>query len=49
MCWELFFNGLYFINIFRSFTTPVLSVSSLMAKQARSLMENGVRYYVAKH
>ncbi|KAI8123704.1 hypothetical protein FF38_08718 [Lucilia cuprina] len=31
------------------FTTPVLSVSSLMAKQARSLMENGVRYYVAKH
>ncbi|TMW51354.1 hypothetical protein DOY81_003595 [Sarcophaga bullata] len=31
------------------FTTPVLSVSSLMAKQARSLMENGVRYYVTKH
>ncbi|XP_061386155.1 sister chromatid cohesion protein DCC1-like [Musca vetustissima] len=31
------------------FSTPILSVSQIMAKYARSLMENGVRYYVTKH
>uniref|UniRef100_A0A1B0G7N1 Sister chromatid cohesion protein DCC1 n=1 Tax=Glossina morsitans morsitans TaxID=37546 RepID=A0A1B0G7N1_GLOMM len=31
------------------FTTGVLSASTLMAKYARSLMEGGTRYYVAKH
>ncbi|KAH8401199.1 hypothetical protein KR009_003596, partial [Drosophila setifemur] len=31
------------------FTTPTLSVSTLLAKHARSLTEGGVRYYVSKH
>ncbi|XP_018792004.1 PREDICTED: sister chromatid cohesion protein DCC1 [Bactrocera latifrons] len=31
------------------FTTPTLSVSTLLAKHARSLTENGVRYFVSKH
>ncbi|SPP72933.1 sister chromatid cohesion protein DCC1 [Drosophila guanche] len=31
------------------FTTPTLSVSTLLAKNARSLTEAGVRYYVSKH
>ncbi|XP_030375154.1 sister chromatid cohesion protein DCC1 [Scaptodrosophila lebanonensis] len=31
------------------FTTPTLSVSTLLAKHARCLTEAGVRYYVSKH
>ncbi|XP_017839843.2 sister chromatid cohesion protein DCC1 [Drosophila busckii] len=31
------------------FTTPTLSVSTLLAKHARSLTENGIRYFVSKH
>ncbi|XP_037715860.1 sister chromatid cohesion protein DCC1 [Drosophila subpulchrella] len=31
------------------FTTPTLSVSTLLAKHARSLTDGGVRYFVSKH
>ncbi|XP_034102388.1 sister chromatid cohesion protein DCC1 [Drosophila albomicans] len=31
------------------FTTPTLSVSTLLAKHARSLTEGGIRYFVSKH
>ncbi|XP_032585480.1 sister chromatid cohesion protein DCC1 [Drosophila mojavensis] len=31
------------------FTTPALSVSTLLAKHARSLTEGGTRYFVSKH
>uniref|UniRef100_W8C0T7 Sister chromatid cohesion protein DCC1 n=2 Tax=Ceratitis capitata TaxID=7213 RepID=W8C0T7_CERCA len=31
------------------FSTPTLSVSTLLAKHARSLTDNGVRYFVSKH
>lgn len=31
------------------FTTPTHKVSTILAKHARSLMENGVRVYVSRH
>ncbi|XP_037953455.1 sister chromatid cohesion protein DCC1-like [Teleopsis dalmanni] len=31
------------------FTTPTLTVTTLLAKYARSLMEKGIRHYVSKH
>ncbi|CRK92614.1 CLUMA_CG006166, isoform A [Clunio marinus] len=31
------------------FTTPQLGVTSLLAKNVRSVTENGIRFYVAKH
>lgn len=33
----------------RYFATPQLTITSILAKHARSLTENGQRVYVAKH
>lgn len=42
------FNKFIFI-CYRLFATPQLSISSILAKHARAITENGQRVYVSKH